>query len=138
MQDRSLPLKNGFGAHSLNGNSAPNYEARYAEGWSEISALAKEATGHRCVLCDRKAVETHHALYADGKGAIAGREIPGVHVFPLCGDCHKEAHSAENWTKDPIEPVTCNCSTERFYKRLRKGWLERCYPVERTLFYPKD
>jgi hypothetical protein len=99
-----------------------DYSIRYADNWTDISFQAKFLTGYKCVLCHIKCFETHHALYADKLGSIAGREIPGVHVFPLCARHHKEAHSRKNWIHSS-NPVLGNRNTVSFYLRLRQGWI---------------
>lgn len=101
-----------------------NYEDRYADNWQEISYKTKQLTNGKCVLCPKPAAHTHHVLYRDKRGAIAGREVPGVHIFPLCMVCHKTAHKRTNWRKDPIYPELGNRNTSRFYKELRAAWVE--------------
>ncbi|WP_375495308.1 hypothetical protein [uncultured Nostoc sp.] len=110
-----------------------DYSIRYADNWTEISRECKRLNDYKCCYlgCCRKAVETHHALYFDKQGAIAGREIAGVHIFPLCDQHHDEAHSKINWVRYPkglpqashSNPVLSNRNTTRFYLKLRQGWL---------------
>jgi hypothetical protein len=52
---------------------------------------------------------------------IAGREVPGVHLFPLCMKHHKLAHSKRNWIQAQ-NPVKNNRNTPAFYLQLRMGW----------------
>lgn len=103
----------------------PNFNIRYAANWSEISRSAKMQTGGKCCLCDELATETHHVLYKDKQGAIAAREIPGVHVFPLCDQHHAIAHTPQNWRKDYRCPELGNKNTPHFYMKLRRGWLQK-------------
>jgi hypothetical protein len=102
-----------------------DYGIRYADNWREVSRKAKEMAGWKCVLCEEKAVETHHALYKDKQGAIAGREIPGVHIFPLCESCHSHAHRRRNWRRNIRSPELGNKNTPAYWRLLRKGWLEK-------------
>ncbi|MFN6572436.1 hypothetical protein [Dendronalium sp. ChiSLP03b] len=109
-----------------------DYSIRYADNWAEISRECKRLNHYKCCYpsCRRKAAETHHALYLDKSGAIAGREIAGVHIFPLCGQHHDEAHCKTNWVRCPkglpqashCDPVLSNRNTTRFYLKLRQGW----------------
>ncbi len=104
----------------------PSFDDRYGPNWPAISRLARSLTDHQCVLCRSPATETHHALYADRDGAIQGREIPGVHVFPLCPECHQAdggAHDPTNWHGDRHNPVLGNHQRPSYYKRLRSGWV---------------
>ena len=41
-------------------------------------------------------------------GAIAGREITGLHIFPLCTKCHGIAHSKRNWRKSQTKALRRN------------------------------
>lgn len=104
------------------------YDIRYAENWPEISRLAKRLTGGICCYpsCTRKAIETHHALYHDLDGnSIAGRERPGLEIFPLCQRHHELAHFPKYWRKDSKNPVLNNQNTPEFYRLLRQGWKEK-------------
>jgi hypothetical protein len=114
-----------------NNSTEVDYSIRYAGNWSDISLQAKFLTGYRCVLCSKKCVETHHALYADKLGSIAGREVPGVHIFPLCVKHHKEAHLKKNWIHSP-NPVLGNRNTVSFYLRLRQGWANTSKKLSHT------
>lgn len=100
-----------------------DYSVRYADNWGEISLQAKLLTKYKCCFlnCRSNCVETHHALYSDKLGMIAGREVPGVHVFPLCQKHHKLAHSKRNWIC-AMNPVENNRNTPAFYLQLRMGW----------------
>lgn len=99
------------------------FDARYSRYWHRISWAARAKTKHKCVLCGHKATQTHHAVYCDKEGrAIAGREIPGAEVFPLCDRCHEIAHDQKNWVRDNKNPVLGNRNTAKFWKKLRKGW----------------
>ena len=114
-----------------------DYSIRYAANWTEISAQAKRMTNGSCCYpnCDNPATETHHVLYKDKQGAIAGREQPGVHVFGLCEEHHQLAHSPRNWRKDYRCPELGNKNTPKFYLLLRQGWLEKLN-IKYNLFSP--
>ena len=80
------------------------YDRRYASNWQEISLETRKLTGFKCCFpgCHDKATSTHHALYRDKDGPIAGREIPLVHCFGLCDYHHSDqdencAHFPTNW-----------------------------------------
>jgi len=105
----------------------PDYGSRYAENWGTISRFTKDTIGGTCCYpgCPESSTETHHALYKDKEGAIAGREIPGIHVFPLCDQHHKLAHNRRHWRKDPYKPELGNKNTPSFYLLLRKGWQDK-------------
>ncbi|WP_414590188.1 hypothetical protein, partial [Scytonema sp. PCC 10023] len=113
---------------------------RYAPNWGEISLACRKATRRLCCYpdCKKKAIEAHHAVYKDAQGAIAqgavakpiaGREIPGVHVFALCLKHHKEAHTFRNWRRgfEP-PPKLDSANTISFYQKLRKGFCSKAYP----------
>lgn len=105
-------------------NCSIDWQSRYAKDWPKISKKTRQTTGNRCCLCGKKAEVAHHALYADKKGLIAGREQPGCHVFPLCEGCHSEAHSPLNWVISRNNPAEKNRNSPAFYLRLRAGWLK--------------
>jgi hypothetical protein len=108
-----------------------DYNIRYAENWGEISRKARSLTKGLCCYpgCQQRASAVHHALYRDNRGAIAGREKPGIHVFGLCDYHHSKeagcAHHPKNWKHDSKDPVLGNQNTSRFYLRLREGWKEK-------------
>ncbi|NJR69498.1 MAG: hypothetical protein HC771_13155 [Synechococcales cyanobacterium CRU_2_2] len=92
---------------------------RYAHNWSAVSRRARRICPV-CCWCQRAAaVETHHAMYWDEKGAIAGREIPGVHVFPVCEECHTVLHR-DHWFSPDDHLARRN--TPHAIDRLRAGW----------------
>lgn len=108
-----------------------NYSDRYADNWPALSKKAKQLTGELCCYpgCINPATEVHHALYCDKQGAIAGREIAGVHIFPLCDRHHSKerdgAHHWRNWRKDRNQPELGNKNTPKYYLLLRQGWMEK-------------
>ena len=125
--------KRALGLPVCRGGGVVNFEDRYAPNWPETSRLARSLTNHQCVLCDRPATETHHALYADTEGEIHGREIPGVHVFPLCCECHQGdggAHDVANWHSQLNDQARGNHQRPEFYKRLRSGWLLKAHQLD--------
>jgi hypothetical protein len=106
------------------------FEDRYAPNWPDTSRFTRQLAGDRCILCDAPAEETHHALYLDREGPIRGREIPGVHVFPLCHPCHQSdggAHDSSSWYGDPKHPALKNHQAPSYYKKLRKAWVEKVH-----------
>lgn len=120
------PAKNIAGSQENN-----PYAARYAPNWGEISLACRKATRRLCCYpdCKKKAIEAHHAVYKDAQGAIAGREVPGVHVFGLCLRHHKEAHLPRHWKKDKKPPPKLDsANTIDFYLKLRKGFCSKVYP----------
>lgn len=102
-----------------------DFDNRYSEDWKARSRLCKRATSNRCCLCGKKGrLQSHHAVYCDKKQqAIAGKELPGVHIFPVCQKCHKDkCHSSKNWIQDRKNPALFNRNTIGFYKVLVKGF----------------
>jgi hypothetical protein len=99
-----------------------DYSIRYAANWGKTSYDCKARIKFKCCLCSSKATETHHAVYSDAAGLIAGREIAGVHIFPLCDRHHDEAHKPENWIHHHSNPVAGNRTTASYYSRLLMGW----------------
>ena len=68
----------------------------------------------------RDCEEVHHARYSDRDGAIAGREIPLVDVFPLCNECHDTYHFTNGyWIEDDEDPVLLNRNSPVAYWNLR-------------------
>lgn len=90
--------------------------------WSEISVEARRATNHKCCWCiTGTATATHHAMYVDEQGAIAGRENPGMHVFPVCDDCHRPIlHTSNYWIYGDSHFL--NRNTDAAIARLKTGW----------------
>lgn len=106
-----------------------NYGDRYADNWRQLSAEAKHLANGRCCYpgCSEPAAQTHHAYYQDERGAIAGREVPGESIFPLCDRHHSEsdpagAHHWKNWMKDPFNPALGNRNAPEYLAALRQGW----------------
>lgn len=73
------------------------------------------ATSFRCVLCDGRAEEVHHAYYSKAR---LGCERVFDQLFPLCKLCHKIAHRRVNWLWDKIDPCWGNRNTEAFHQQL--------------------
>ncbi len=95
------------------------FSERYSDKWKTKAKEARERTNYRCCLCMRKSnyLEVHHAVYCNKKNKrIAGYEMIGVHIFPLCERCHQIAHLPENWIKDGNNPVLKNRNTVKFYR----------------------
>lgn len=98
-------------------------ELRYAPNWPDIAHNARARAKHKCCWClVAKSAEVHHAMYVDSEGAIAGREKPGTHVFPLCKECHNELHTKARWITHPDFPIWLNRSTDDTILKLRIGW----------------
>lgn len=102
-----------------------SYDKRYGETWrSHTVPKAHRSTKGICCHChQRPSKEIHHAVYRDSRGAIADREEPGIHVFPLCKPCHESvAHNSQNWIRARQNPGLNNRNTDEFYNRLRIGF----------------
>ena len=88
------------------------YDDRYVGNWKQIAKASHKAVKRTCCLCRKsKSQEAHHVRYRDWKGAIAGRELPGVDVFPVCLLCHERLHRADAWTqswKNPVQATNKN------------------------------
>jgi len=103
-------------------------EDRYSPQWGRIQKAAMAATDRKCCLCNRKAEQVHHARYSDWKGAIAGRERPGIDVFPVCLDCHNDqCHSKSNWVvpQGKRDRVLGSRNTDRFRRHLVQSYQRR-------------
>lgn len=101
-----------------------NYDDRYAPNWPETSRLTRTICPN-CILCGQPAEESHHVAYRDRQGLVAGREIPGVHVFPLCHTCHMGeggAHSTTNWHHES-NAERDNHQSPAYYRKLRAAWV---------------
>jgi hypothetical protein len=102
------------------------FQDRYAKNWMLIQRQTMTITNRKCCYClNRQADEVHHVQYVDFFGAIAGREKPGIHVFPLCNACHYGvAHSRKYWVKDWAHPVFGNHNKTELVRVLRRGYLK--------------
>lgn len=113
------------------------YDDRYAEWWADISRQARRLVGNQCCYpkCCRRAQAVHHAAYLERNTIgqlvpIRGREIPGVHVFPLCAFHHSKrpgcAHHPSNWQASKLPPPGLDAvQLPHFYQRLLEGWREK-------------
>lgn len=102
-----------------------NFDGRYdGEMWPLILPIAHRGTGGICACCcAAQSKEVHHLRYKDEHGAIAGREVPGVDVVPVCLDCHIPiCHDPENWITDKRNPKLNNRNTPEFAKFLRDNY----------------
>lgn len=128
-------------------SAADAYAQRYAPNWPTISARAIDLLEGYCSYpgCWCRARATHHACYLktveekDDRGivvytylaAVAGEEIAGAHVFPLCRRHHSEtdptgAHHPDNWIKGKEPPPSLDArNTADYYRLLRQGWTEK-------------
>lgn len=100
-------------------------DQRYAANWPKIRAKAHALVGRRCCWrglgCEGASEEVHHVHYwVRGLGAIAGRERPGVDVFPLCSTCHQELHSPLLWAEVP--DLEARTNTPKAISRLQENW----------------
>lgn len=108
-------------------------EFRYHENWPTLSQLAKDLVNGQCCYpeCRKEAIWTHHAVYSDRLGVIAGREVPGVHLFPLCSEHHSRghiqgAHHPRNWWAGVEGEAKLDAQQKaHYYKQLMKGWNEK-------------
>ena len=101
------------------------FEQRYDnEHWMGIKKLAHATTGKRCCCCLAEcSEEIHHVRYSDEQGAIAGREVPGIDVFPICERCHDSiAHAKEHWIRSSHRPDLNNRNTDEFVSFLKVNW----------------
>jgi hypothetical protein len=85
------------------------YIDRYADNWPAKSRRVRQSLGGRCALCwFAKSDQVHHMMYSDRAGPIKGREIPGLHVVPLCGgtdepgSCHHWVHHPCRWHRSGV------------------------------------
>lgn len=100
------------------------FAVRYAQNYKAIVRLCHKSTNGVCCLCrSRRSEEAHHVCYSDRHGAIAGREVPGIHLFPLCERCHNTAHKKENWLREKGEKaILGNRNTTAFVEKLKFGY----------------
>lgn len=109
------------------------YELRYGKNWQQINHWARDLCGNRCCYpsCTQAVTEVHHAVYRDDEGSIFDREVPGVHVFPLCDKHHSRrhpegAHHWRNWRQGKEPPPALDAhQMPKYYLLLRQGWLEK-------------
>jgi hypothetical protein len=115
-------------------NSDINWGDRYADNWRQVTRFAHSLTHGRCTLCMiRKSTEVHHCYYKAGDRALAGGEVPGRDVFPMCEGCHAIAHHPKNWIKDKQDPKLGNHNTETFTNKLRANFKVLAYAVATNL-----
>ncbi|MBL1177642.1 hypothetical protein [Pantanalinema sp. GBBB05] len=91
------------------------FPERYPPNWDDRRRIALSATSFRCVLCNARAEEVHHAYYSQAR---LGCERVFDQLFPLCKLCHKIAHRRINWIWDKIDPCWGNRNTEAFRQQL--------------------
>ncbi|MBW4422287.1 MAG: hypothetical protein KME13_24250 [Myxacorys californica WJT36-NPBG1] len=104
----------------------PRYHKRK---WKHTAKRTKQLTRNRCCMCGAKAVEVHHAFYGFRlllTLPIAGFEIPGWQLFPLCDRCHSNskgcAHHVGNYCVSKFSSWL-NCNRYGYLWRLRIGFL---------------
>ena len=107
----------------------PDWDSRYADNWRKICAIAHQATGGMCCLCLVSRSEVvHHVRYRDKRGAIAGREVAGRDVFPVCGStnkpgtCHFRLHQPDAWIHAKGDALLGNHQRSEWVKKLKIGY----------------
>lgn len=63
--------------------------------WQCIRQETIELYNGRCWKCGttKERLQCHHLVYRDKDGSsILGKEVPGVHVVPVCRNCHQHLH----------------------------------------------
>ena len=86
----SLKSKHGYTVRNQNLRSLGfrSYgEYIHSEMWTLIRGLAFEANGKKCVSCNSKATQIHHASY--DLRTLVGADL--THLHPVCGKCHEAA-----------------------------------------------
>lgn len=112
------------------GQSTEPDPRRHPTRWRATTRWARELTVDRCVRCLAKADEVHHAFYGFWLLGIlflpiAGLELPGWQVFPLCARCHSNrrgcAHNLKHYR-------VSRRSNWRNHNRLAYTWyLRLCF-----------
>lgn len=104
--------------------SSKAFDDRYdATFWTDICALAHRTVNGICCHCmARASQEVHHVRYSDEHGAIAGREIPGEDIFPLCQQCHGLHHTKRYWIKSKVNPALNNRATDDAIELLKNNY----------------
>jgi len=124
-------------AKKLGGRYIGDWETiRYASNWPEIRREAHYQTSSRCCYCylqgrePRQSRCVHHVRYKDELGAIAGREVPGVDVFPVCPDCHDLLHEPSRWltANQGLKQVLDNRNFASVQRELRDGFERLAQP----------
>jgi len=107
----------------------PDWDSRYADNWRKICAIAHQATGGICCCCLVSRSEVvHHVRYRDKRGAIAGREVAGRDVFPVCGStnkpgtCHFRLHQSDAWIHAKGDALLGNHQRSDWVKKLKLGY----------------
>lgn len=129
---RGRIVKQGKSSAGLPESDDP-FAQRYAKNWAQISLACRRATKFLCCFpgCKAKATDAHHALYKDAQGVIAGREIPGIHIFSVCPAHHAKtgkdaAHSPRNWVRGTKAKEYLDAHQKvHYYEKLRQGWSEK-------------
>jgi hypothetical protein len=102
------------------------FKDRYRGNWAGIAKRTRRLVFDRCILNPiHRAAAVHHLRYRDWRGPIAGREIPGWDVVPLCRSCHGIVHRKRLWYTAPVNPKANNRQRWPALWRLRLrfwGW----------------
>ncbi|MCC5898412.1 MAG: hypothetical protein JJU32_10910 [Phormidium sp. BM_Day4_Bin.17] len=102
-----------------------SFKNRYQGNWHNIAARTRRFSRNRCILNPlHKAEAVHHLRYRDMRGKIAGREVPGWDVVPLCRRCHGRVHRQDYWHSAKRHPAVNNRQYFAVLWRLRlRFWL---------------
>ncbi len=122
------PLKRSRRVTPVRRQYARKFDSRYGENWNpNFLAHCHSLTRGKCCYCiRRRSNQVHHVRYARNGKPIAGREVPGVDVFPVCSRCHAELHNDTNWIKSVANPVLGNRNTAESIQRLTDGFNKLC------------
>ncbi len=118
------------------------WAARYPKDWSSnVSPSCKKATKFICCDCWRlktvSTLNTHHAKYRVFLVLKPRIWAAGIYLFPLCKECHKKAHSPQNYIKDRYDPVWRNRNTDAYIKYIRRRYIKlqiRLFLVQLKVF----
>ncbi|MFO8040046.1 MAG: hypothetical protein R6U67_11430 [Sodalinema sp.] len=102
-----------------------SFKNRYRGNWHTIATRTRRFSRNRCILNPfHKAEAVHHLRYRDIRGKIAGREVPGWDVVPLCRRCHGRVHRKQHWYSAKRHPALNNRQHWGVLWRLRlRFWL---------------
>ncbi|TVR08386.1 MAG: hypothetical protein EA395_11350 [Phormidium sp. GEM2.Bin31] len=102
-----------------------SFKNRYQGNWHTIATRTRRLSRNRCILNPlHKAQAVHHLRYRDRRGKLAGREVPGWDVVPLCRRCHGRVHRKEHWHSAKRHPALNNRQYPAVLWRLRlRFWL---------------
>ena len=88
---------------------------RFSKHFDHIKQSVKQAKMTCCFRdCDSLGTIAHHALYCDNE-AIAGREVLGVHIFPVCKSHHIHCETRD-YVKHPSKTFDCSVHSPKNWK----------------------